>query len=125
MKFIELQKYGEYSVIVRQDNKGNPCVVEPFVVACGANKDKDDEIIDWDFGHYFGDLFDAVNYARTKTETYHPNFHRLCEIASKAIDGLVMDDEDTAYEYFANEIEMDNREAEYFGLNTELLESYK
>ena len=124
MKFIELQKYGNYSVIVRQDDKGNPLVIEPFVVACGANK-KDGEIIDWDFGHYFEDLFEAVNYARTKTETYHPNFHRLCEIASKAISGLIEDDEETAYEYFANEIEMDSHEADYFGLNTEILDSYK
>lgn len=125
MKFIELQKYGNYSVIVRQDDKGNPLVIEPFVVAFGANKDKDGEIIDWDFGHYFDDLFEAVNFARTKTETYHPNFHRLCEIASKAIDGLVEDDTETAYEYFANEIEMDSHEADYFGLNKELLDSYK
>lgn len=123
MKLIELQKYGDYSVIVRQDDKGNPIVIEPFVVACG-NK-QDGEVIDWGFGHYFDDLFEAVNYARTKTEIYHPNFHRLCEIASKAIDGLVEDDEETAYEYFANEIEMDSHEAEYFGLNPELLDDYK
>lgn len=124
MKLIELQKYGDYSVIVRQDDKGNPIVIEPFVVACGVNK-QDGEVVDWGFGHYFDDLFEAVNYARTKTEIYHPNFHRLCEIASKAIDGLVEDDEETAYEYFANEIEMDSHEAEYFGLNPELLDDYK
>lgn len=124
MKLIELQKYGDYSVIVRQDDKGNPIVIEPFVVAYGVNK-QDGEVIDWGFGHYFDDLFEAVNYARTKTEIYHPNFHRLCEIASKAIDGLVEDDEETAYEYFANEIEMDSHEAEYFGLNPELLDDYK
>lgn len=124
MKLIELQKYGDYSVIVRQDDKGNPIVIEPFVVACGVNK-QDGEVVSWDFGHYFGDLFEAVNYARTRTETYHPNFHRLCEIAAKAIDGLVEDDEETAYEYFANEIEMDSEEAEYFGLDAELLDGYK
>ncbi len=124
MKFVELQKYGEYSVIVRQDDKGNPIAIEPFVVACGARK-QDGEVMDWDYGHYFDDLFEAVNYARTKTETYHPNFYRLCEIASKAIDGLIEDDEETAYEYFANEIEMDSHEAEYFGLNPELLDDYK
>ena len=124
MKFIELQKYGNYSVIVRQDDKGNPIVIEPFVVACGANK-QDGEVIDWDYGHYFSDLFEAVNYARTKTKNYHPNFHRLCEIASKAIDGLIEDDEESAYEYFANEIEIDSHEAEYFGLSVELLNDYK
>ena len=124
MKFMELQKYGEYSVIVRQNDKGNLIEIEPFVVAYGVNK-RDGEITDWSYGHYFDDLFEAVNYARARTKIYHPNFHRLCEIASKAIDGLVEDDEDSAYEYFANEIEMDSEEAEYFGLDAELLDGYK
>lgn len=124
MKFIELQKYDNYSLIVRQDDNGNLIKIEPFVVAFKPNI-KDGKIIDWEAGHYFNDLTNAVNYAITKMEMYHPNYHRLCEIASKAIDGLVEDDKDTAYEFFANEIEMDNQEAEYFGLNAELLESYK
>ena len=124
MKFIELQKYDNYSVIVRQDDKGNPCVIEPFVAACGVNKDKDGEVIDWEFGHYFGDLFNATDFARSRGTGYM-QYPRLEEIASKAIDGLVQDDESTAYEYFANEIEMDSHEAEYFGLNAELLDDYK
>ena len=124
MKFIELQRYGHYSVVVRQDDKGNPCVIEPFVAACGVNKDKDGEIIDWDYGHYFGDLFSATDFARSRGKG-SMQYLRLEEIASKAIDGLVQDDEDSAYEYFANEIEMDSHEAEYFGLNKELLDDYK
>ena len=124
MKFIELQKYGNYSVIVRQDDKGNLTVIEPFVAACGVNKDKDDEVIDWDYGHYFSDLFSATDFARSRGEGYM-QYPRLEEIASKAIDGLVQDDEDSAYEYFASEIEMDSHEAEYFGLNAELLDDYK
>lgn len=124
MKFIELQKYENYSVIVRQDDKGNPIVIEPFVVAYGANKDKDGEIIDWDFGRYFDDLFNATDFARSRGTRYM-QYSRLEEIASKAIDGLVEDDEDSAYEYFANEIEMDSHEAEYFGLKAELLNDYK
>ena len=124
MKLIPLQTYGEYTVIIRQDDNGNLFHISPFVVAGMVNM-QDGEVVNWAFGHYFEDLFEAVNYARTKTETYHPNFHRLCEIASKAIDGLIEDDEESAYEYFANEIEMDSHEAEYFGLNTELLDDYK
>lgn len=123
MKFIELQKYGDYSVIVRQNDKGNPITINPFVVACGATK-KDGEIMDWGFGHYFDDLFNATDFARSRGTGYM-RYPRLEEIASKAIDGLIEDDEDSAYEYFANEIEMDSDEAEYFGLDAELLDSYK
>lgn len=124
MKFIELQNYDDYSVILRLNDKGNLVSLEPFVVAYKPNI-KDGEVVNWAHGHYFSDLFDAVNYARTKLELWQPNYYRVCEIASKAIDGLVEDDEETAYEYFANEIEMDSHEADYFGLNKELLESYK
>lgn len=124
MKFIELQSYDDYSVILRLDEKGNALAHQPFVVAYKLNIE-DGMIIDWAHGNYFDDLFDAVNYARTKLELYQPNYYRVCEIASKAIDGLIEDDEDTAYEYFAREIEIDSDEADYFGLDKELLESYK
>lgn len=125
MKFIELQKYNTYSVILRQDDNGNPLKIEPFVVACMPNV-KDGEIVDWAYGHYFNDLFEAVNYAKTRgSEHYHPNFHRLNEIASKVIDGLIEDDEESAYEYFIGEIEMDEREAKYFGLDVEKFNEQK
>ena len=124
MKFIELQKYGEYSVILRQDENGNPLKIEPFVVARYPNI-KDGKVIDWDLGHYFNDLFNATDFARARGKQIPLQYYRLEEIASKAIDGLIQDDEDSAYEYFANEIEMDSDEAEYFGLNTELLDDYK
>ena len=124
MKLIELQKYGNYSVIVRQDDKGNPIAIEPFVVAYGVNK-KDGEVIDWGFGHYFDDLFNATDFARARGKNIPVQYYRLEEIAGKAIDGLIQDDEESAYEYFANEIEMDSHEAEYFGLNAELLDDYK
>ena len=115
MKFIELQRYNNYSVILRQDDKGNPLIVEPFVVACMPNI-KDNEVIDWAYGHYFDDLFNAVDFARSRGKGT-VQFFRLEEIASKSIDGLIQDDEDSAYEYFAREIEIDEHEAEYFGLD--------
>lgn len=123
MKFIELQKYGDYSVIVRQSEKGNPLEVDPFVVAYGVNR-KDGEIVDWGYGHYFNDLFNATDFARSNGVGYM-QYPRLEEVASKAIDGLIEDDEESAYEYFAREIEMDCFEAEYFGLNKNLLDDYK
>ena len=124
MRFIELQKYGEYSVIVRQDDKGNPLVIEPFVVAYKPSI-KDGEVVEWAMGHYFDDLFNATDFARSRGKQIPVQYYRLEEIAGKAIDGLIQDDEDSAYEYFANEIEMDSQEAEYFGLNAELLDDYK
>lgn len=124
MRLIELQKYGEYSVILRQDDKGKALSCSPFVVA-GIPEYKDGEVVSWAFGHYFEDLFNAVNFARTKTENYHPNFYRLEEIAGKAIHGMVEQDEESAYIYFADDIEMDSHEAKYFGLDTEILENYK
>lgn len=123
MKLIELQKFGNYSVILRQDDSGKPLVIDPFVAACNPNI-KNGEVIDWDYGHYFNDLFVAVNYARVKGKEVL-DFYRLTEIASKAIYGLIQDDEDSAYEYFASEIEMDDHEAEYFGLDIDLLDKYK
>ena len=123
MKFIELQNYDDYSVILMLDEKGNVLPIEPFVVAYKPNF-KDGKIIDWANGTYFNDLFDALNYARTKLELYHPNYYRVCEIASKAIDGLIEDDEESAYEYFAREVEIDEHEAEYFGLDKERVKEY-
>ena len=114
MKLIELQKYDNYSVILRQDDNGNNLPTEPFVVACMPTI-REGEVVEWTYGHY----------ARTKTARYHPNFYRLEEIASKVIDGLIQDDESSAYEYLANEVEIDSHEAEYFGLNFELVENFK
>ena len=124
MKLIELQKYDDYSVVLRTDEKGNPLIVNPFVVAYKPNI-KDGEVVDWSHGHYFDDLFNATDFARARGKQIPVQYYRLEEIAGKAIDGLVLDDEDSAYEYFANEIEMDSDEADYFGLNKELLDSYK
>ena len=124
MKFIELQKYGDYSVILRLDNNGKQVSLSPFVAAFKPNI-RDGEVVDWAQGHYFEDLFNATDFARARGKNIPVQYYRLEEIASKAIDGLVEDDEDSAYEYFANEIEMDSDEAVYFGLNAELLDSYK
>lgn len=125
MKFIELQKYGDYSVIVRQDDKGNPTVIDPFVVAYKVNKYEDGEVMDWAMGHYFDDLFNATDFARARGKHIPVQYYRLEEIAGKAIDGLIQDDEETAYEYLAREIEIDSHEAEYFGLDDDKLDEYR
>ena len=124
MKFIVLQNYDNYSVILRLDEKGTPLSCEPFVVAYKPNI-KDGEVVDWSLGHYFDDLFNATDFARARGKHIPVQYYRLEEIAGKAIDGLIQDDKESAYEYFAREIEMDSDEADYFGLDKELLDSYK
>ena len=44
------------------------------------------------------------------------SWDRMCEIASKTIDGLREDDEYEAREYLRNEVELDDDEAEFFGV---------
>lgn len=115
MEYTELQKYGDYSVILRHNGRGYPITCEPFVVVCKPNI-QNGAVINWWYGHYFQSLTDAVDYARSRgTKQLH--YNRLEEIASKLIDGLIENDEDSAYEYFAREIEIDEHEAEYFGLD--------
>lgn len=44
------------------------------------------------------------------------SWHRMNEIASKAIDGLIEDGEEEAKEYFRNEMELDEDEVTWFGI---------
>lgn len=124
MKFIELQKYGCYSVIVRQDDKGNPIKIDPFVVAWGVRKDEDGEVIDWYNGNYFYNLFAAVDCARQKGCTV-PSYYRLEEIATIAIDNLTNDDDLVSWSIITDEMELDDYEAEYFGISVDELSKYK
>ena len=41
---------------------------------------------------------------------------RLEEIATRALQALVEDDEETAEEFFETELELDEEEKEYFGI---------
>lgn len=124
MKFIELQKYGSYSVVVRQDDKGNPIKINPFVVAWGARKDEDGEVIDWCNGHYFDDLFTAVDFARQRGCTV-PSYYRLEEIATIGIEQLTNTDDLVSWSIVTDHIELDDHEAEYFGISVDELNKYK
>lgn len=46
-------------------------------------------------------------------------WHRMSEIASRAIDGLREDDEENALDYLYHEVELDEEECEYFGVPIE------
>ena len=80
---------------------------QPWVAAWAYNGKSS-----WGQGHYFEKLEDAIEYIRQVQGK--PNWYRLDELASKAIDGLIEDDPYEAAEYFENEMEMTPEEIEYF-----------
>lgn len=80
---------------------------QPWVAAWGYNGKNC-----WTQGHYFEKLVDAMEFIRMKQGK--PNWYRMDEIASKAIDGLIEDDPYEAEEYLRNEIEITDEEIEYF-----------
>lgn len=106
--YFLIAEYGQYAVIKRDTD------FEPYVVAWCLQDDGT-----WEHGHYFSDLFDAVDYAKSKADERHISYDRISEIATKAIDGLFElgnDDEDSAYEYCENEVKMTEKEMDYFGV---------
>lgn len=80
---------------------------QPWVAAWAYNG-----VNSWGQGHYFEELEDAIEYIRTVQGK--PNWYRLDEIASKAIDGLIQDDPYEAEIYLREEIEITDEEADYF-----------
>ena len=77
-----------------------------------TNFDPEKEV--WGHGDYLYDIEDLARAVLFANKTI--GYDRMTEIASKAIDGLREDDEDEAQEYCRNEIEMDDEELEFFGL---------
>lgn len=69
------------------------------------------------FGHYEMHEWEAM---RLFLDPYHgnrPTEDRLCEIASKCMDGLREDDETSALIYLRDEVELTEEECEYFGVD--------
>lgn len=124
MKLIELQKYGDYSVIMRQGEKGNLIKINPFVVAWGATKDDDGEVVDWGNGHYFDDLFTAVDFARQRGCNV-PSYYRLEEIATETITALTEHDDIWGWQVVTDRVDLNEHESEYFGIDEEEFEKWK
>lgn len=83
---------------------------QPWVAAWAYRKESNC----WGQGHYFEELEDAIEYIRTVKGL--PNWYRMSEIATKAIDGLIQDDPYEAEIYLEEEIEITEEEAKYFGI---------
>ena len=82
---------------------------QPWVAAWAYNGKSS-----WGQGHYFEKLEDAIEFIRMKKGL--PNWYRLDEIASKAIDGLFEDDPYEAEIYCEKTLELTDYEREYFGI---------
>lgn len=72
----------------------------------------------WSYGRYFdGDL---TAFAKAIIAiNCDISYERMSEIADKAIYGLIEDDEQEAFYYMEDEIEMDRNEMMFFGLEME------
>lgn len=113
MKFIELQKFGDWSVILRQDEFGN-LPKEPYMVVCNAKVKNRKITAIGSCCSYFDNLFNAVNAARTLAGKM--SYYRLEEIASKSIQKLIEDEPYSTIQYLEDEVEMEPDEFEYFGI---------
>lgn len=91
----------------------------PFYIVNGWNGEMEgDNLWAWTVA-YFDNI---VGFAKAITD-YADNcigWHRLDEIASKAIDGLIQDDPYEAEVYLKDEMEITFEEAEYFGIIEQL-----
>lgn len=117
MKFIELQKYGSYSVVMGLEDDGNKLNIEPFVVAYKPTV-QNGVVVSWEHGSYFCNLFEAVDYAR-QMHFEIPSYGRLEDIAVTGIYkilGCICD-----WDVITDEMELTESEMEYFGIK----EDYK
>lgn len=111
-----LEKNG-YALILRGVD------LKEYAVVYGLNKDDKS----WDWTVTYADFrFDESKQISafkacyetfmSKTDENYIHRSRLEEIATKLKDGLLENDIDEAYEYFLNEVEMEENELEFFGL---------
>jgi len=100
----------DYALIYRYTNH------QPWVAAWGLENIKRGE--SWAQGHYFEKLEQAMEYIRMKQGK--PNWYRMDEIATKAIDKLIENDPYDAEEFLREEIDLDLEEAQYFCIDETL-----
>ena len=86
---------------------------EPWVAAWGLNKEENY----WSQGHYFKTINGAMRWIQSKLDIIP--YDRMNEIASKAVDILSENDllEDLNYE-----VDLEDKEYEWFGLSDEEME---
>lgn len=118
MKFIELEEYGDYSLLLKEDKNGFKCETYPYIVAYKPNKIENNEVIEWAQGYYFKDLFVAIDFIRSKAG--YISYFRLDNIALMAIKELIEEAKEEAYLYLKNEMDISEVEAYHFNILRQL-----
>ncbi len=121
MKYTLIEEKGQYALILRGESMTQYAVV--------SGLDKETGSWDWTCCYYdFGEfseltraeaLFKALDYYLMRTNEKYIPWARMSEIATVLKDGLIEDDEEEAYRYMADVVELSAIEAEYLGLDTE------
>ena len=121
MKYTLIDENGQYALILRGESMTQYAVVSGLDKKAGS--------WDWtcccyNFGKFSGlpkaeALFRAVDYYLMRTNEKYISWARMSEIVTIMKDGLIEDDEEEAYRYMADTLELSNTEAEYFGLDME------
>lgn len=106
---IIIKKYPEINYVLAYRNSK----YQPWVAAWNYNG-----VNSWGQGHYFEEIEDAIEYIHTVQGK--PNWYRLNEIASKAIDYMIETDPYEAEEFLKEELELDWDEVEYFCVGEKL-----
>ena len=121
MEYEVLFEKGDYALVKRGSE-----MTQYAVVYCldNANKCWGCTVGYTDFGKYSSlteieALQDMIELFRMRTETDNIPRCRLEELATQFKDGLIVDDEESAMEYFDEVCEMTESEKEFFGIETE------
>lgn len=111
VRFVEIAKYGKYTVVMRLNDKKEKVSCEPYVVARNVGENG------WDNGAYFSDLSTAIHYAELLDngilvhKTGLLSYNRLVQICRDVIRGLYMDDAESAEEYLSTYCMTDKEKA--------------
>ena len=121
MKYTLIEEKEQYALILRGKSMTQYAVV--------SGLDKEAGSWDWTCCYYdFGEfseltraeaLFKALDCYLTKINENHIPWTRMSEIATLLKDGLLEDDEEEAYRYMVDVVELSAIEAEYFELDME------
>ena len=122
MEYEVIMTKGNHSLIRRGSRLDEYAVVNGL---CNTIKEWNYTVAYFSFGIYSSltqaeALGKALDVFRLYTESRYISRSRLEELATLFKDGLILDDEESAMEYFTEECEMEGNELEFFGIETEM-----